>query len=106
MTQEQLCERAGLSLDAISRIEGGSRVPTLDTLRRIADGLSVPLEDLVRSDPPPKAATPEALRRLVALLEPEPEAVQEAIEEVARVVLRLAKGLPQKGSGRRRAPQA
>jgi transcriptional regulator with XRE-family HTH domain len=73
LTQEQLCERADLSLDAISRIEGGSRAPTLDTLKRIADGLGVPLEDLIRSDPPPKAATPEALSRLVALLEGEPE---------------------------------
>ena len=102
MTQEQLCERAGLSLDAISRIEGGSRVPTLDTAKRIADALRVPLEDLIRSEPLPKAPTPEPLRRLVALLEPEPKSVQEAVEEVARVVLKLTKAPPRKGAGKRR----
>jgi transcriptional regulator with XRE-family HTH domain len=36
LTQDKLCEYAGISSDSITRIEGGSRVPRLDTLEKIA----------------------------------------------------------------------
>jgi transcriptional regulator with XRE-family HTH domain len=52
LTQEQLCEHAGISIDAITRIESGSRTPTLSTLASIAKALGVdrkPLEAVVRS---------------------------------------------------------
>lgn len=47
LTQEALAERAGLDRQSINRIEQGHASPSLDTLIRIADGLGVPLRDLV-----------------------------------------------------------
>jgi transcriptional regulator with XRE-family HTH domain len=89
LTQEELCERAGISIDAVSRIEGGSRVPTLDTLQRIAGGLDVAVEELLKSGQPPKRLAAPAVRRLIALVEREPEAVQEAVEGAVRAMLRI-----------------
>ncbi|MFJ9036024.1 helix-turn-helix transcriptional regulator [Streptomyces sp. NPDC102406] len=42
-----LAERAGLDRQAINRIGRGHQSPVLDTLISIADGLGVPLRDLV-----------------------------------------------------------
>ncbi|WP_264484676.1 helix-turn-helix domain-containing protein [Streptomyces longhuiensis] len=47
MTQETLAEQAGLDRQSINRIEQGHASPILDNLIRIADGLGVPLRDLV-----------------------------------------------------------
>jgi transcriptional regulator with XRE-family HTH domain len=48
LTQQQLAERAGMDRQAINRIEQGHQSPILDNLLRIAEGLGVPLADLVR----------------------------------------------------------
>jgi transcriptional regulator with XRE-family HTH domain len=89
LTQEALCERAGLSLDAVTRIERGSRVPKLDTLERLADALDVSLVDLVRSDVPARApAVAKPVRRVLALIERQPAHVVEAVEAIARVLIR------------------
>lgn len=47
LTQEQLAERAGLSLDAVARIERGNRSPGLASCRRLARALGVSLTELV-----------------------------------------------------------
>lgn len=88
LTQEALCERAGISLDSVNRIEGGSRVPTLDTLERIARALDVSPSDLLRTTKPPRPALAASVARIVALIEREPAEVQETLEEVVRAVLR------------------
>ena len=46
MTQTQLAECAGLRQAYVSQIEAGSRVGTVDVLKRIAEALRVDLEDL------------------------------------------------------------
>ena len=99
LTQEALCERAEVSVDAVNRIENGTRVPTIDTLEKIALALGVSTTELLQKPPhrPVKAAA--AIRRVVALLEGEPEAMQEGVEEVVRSVLKLARsGRPKKRS--------
>lgn len=68
-SQEHLAEAAGLSRDAISRIERGDRQPSLDTLQRIANALEVTLSSLVDPAKPPAAGT--GARRTSALLLPE-----------------------------------
>lgn len=40
-----LAERCGLSINAISRIERGENSPTVSSLNRLADALSVPITD-------------------------------------------------------------
>jgi transcriptional regulator with XRE-family HTH domain len=50
MTQEDLSERAKISVSFLSMIERGERSPHLDTLAAIADGLEVRIVDLFESD--------------------------------------------------------
>ncbi len=46
-TQESLCYTIDLSLSQIARIETGKICPSIDTVRRIADGLGVPPKELL-----------------------------------------------------------
>ena len=48
LTQEQLAERAGLSLTYIGYVERGDNVPTLITILQIARGLEVRAAELLR----------------------------------------------------------
>lgn len=41
LTQAQLAERLGTTQSAIARLEGGGRLPTVDTLYRLAQALNV-----------------------------------------------------------------
>jgi len=47
LTQERLAERADSHWTYISEIENGHRNPGINILRRIADGLDVPLSELI-----------------------------------------------------------
>ena len=49
MTQEVLAERSGLSADTIRRLEHESFSPSLDTLRKLCDGLDLMLSTLFAS---------------------------------------------------------
>ena len=50
ISQRQLSERTGIAQADISRIETGDGNPTLQTLKRIADGLGMKLEIAFRSE--------------------------------------------------------
>ena len=47
LTQEQLAGAAGLTTNYVSDIERGKKVPSLTTILRLADGLSVAPADLL-----------------------------------------------------------
>ncbi|HOI86144.1 MAG TPA: helix-turn-helix transcriptional regulator [Acholeplasmataceae bacterium] len=47
VTQADLSEKTGITQQQISRYETGSRVPTIDAAARIAEALSVTLDELV-----------------------------------------------------------
>ncbi len=47
ITQEQLAEKCGLSPSFIGHIEGGTRIPSLETICRLAKELNVSLDYLV-----------------------------------------------------------
>jgi transcriptional regulator with XRE-family HTH domain len=94
LTQEQVCEAAGLSLDAISRIEHGSRVPTLATLDKLARALDLDVGELVADDEPRAPDVPKPIARVVGLLRPQPAAVQQAAEAVVVAFLRALKKSP------------
>ena len=81
----------------MSRIEGGSRAPTLDTLERLSRALGVAVADLLRTPPPKPSKHPPAVRRVVAMLETEPAPVQQAVEEVVRSVMRAIRTSTAKG---------
>lgn len=46
MTQEDLAEGAGVSVDLISNIERGINAPSFDTLEKLARTLGVPIKTL------------------------------------------------------------
>lgn len=48
-SQEKLAEKASLDRTFVSMIERGKRRPTLDTAKRIAEGLGVSLSSLIAS---------------------------------------------------------
>jgi transcriptional regulator with XRE-family HTH domain len=89
LTQEQLCERAGISIDAVSRIEGGSRVPTLDTIERLAKAFAVsPTAILERGPAGAEPRPPLPLRNIVALLEGQPEELQRLAQQLVAILVR------------------
>lgn len=51
LTQEQVANAAGLSLSDVGRIERGERDPGVRVLTKLAHGLGVEVEDLVRNQP-------------------------------------------------------
>lgn len=70
-SQEKLAEAAGLSKDAVSRIERGDRGPRLDTLEQIAKAVGTTLAKLVDfGEPTPRPSLQdERLRSLERSLE-------------------------------------
>ena len=89
MTQEELCKRAGISSDSVSRLEGGSRKPGLGTLERIAKAFGVPLTALFEGAPPPsERVVPASMRRVATLLETQPSDVLALAENVVNAVVR------------------
>jgi len=50
LTQEQLAERAQISISFLSMIERGERAPHLETLQKLAAGLEVQIEELFRQN--------------------------------------------------------
>lgn len=45
----EIAKRTHVNAGAISRIMSGERIPTADTLVKIADGLGIPYEDILRA---------------------------------------------------------
>ena len=50
LTQAELAERAGISVNFISLVERGLKSPTLSTMERLAAALKVPIMELFRFD--------------------------------------------------------
>jgi transcriptional regulator with XRE-family HTH domain len=89
LTQEQLCERADISVDAVSRIEGGTRVPTMETIERLAKAFAVtPTTFLDKAPALSEPVQPLPIRRVVSLLEGQPEELQRLAEQVVTILVR------------------
>lgn len=50
MTQSELAEAIGRRMDAISMIERGKSLPSLDTLAALSSAMNVPIETLIATD--------------------------------------------------------
>jgi transcriptional regulator with XRE-family HTH domain len=87
-TQAGLAERGGLTTQAVSRIERGTRAPTLETLDKLAAALGVSLGALADAAAvAPRARTlPDDLLAIVEPLRDQPTAVR---ARAARVVSAL-----------------
>lgn len=62
MTQEQLAQKAGVSLRSVTLWEGGSGEPTLRMLHRISEALDVPVGWLLGENVPPTQTIAEPAR--------------------------------------------
>lgn len=80
LSQASLGEMVGVEPDSIGRMERGKRLPTLDTLARIAGELNVAIGDLVDPDRPP-AATTNSMVALIAKLTPSQQELVRAVAE-------------------------
>ncbi len=87
LNQAQVSEAAGISVDALSRIENGGRSPSLHTLARIAPVFGVRVADLLSEEPPPAPKQSAAIRKMVSLLEREPEMLRRAAEKMIVVLV-------------------
>ena len=80
-TIAELAEAADISVDALTRIESGERVPTLNTLVDLATALGVTVTELF-DEPDPRYSA--ATMRLVQLAEGQAPKVRKAILDVVR----------------------
>lgn len=88
MTQEQVAERAGLSLQSVGEIERGRGNPTLVNVERLSDALEVELTELFDLGDV-KMTKEQAVQELLFLLEG-------ATEEQVRALLTMVRVLVQK----------
>lgn len=62
ITQDQLASRMGTSVSAISRLESGFHVPSMETLRKLAEALGGRVKiDIVGDETPKKGARSRSL---------------------------------------------
>lgn len=87
LTQEQLADLSNLAADTIRRAEPGSFAPSLRTLIKMAAGLCVPVELLLRDDFDQADDLAECIRAL-------PEHEFRIACAMVRVLARLAAGRP------------
>jgi transcriptional regulator with XRE-family HTH domain len=88
LTQAELCELAGISIDAVTRIERGSRVPTLETLEKLAAAFHVRLIDLLGQAAEQQISTTPAVRRIATRLQRQPAAIQDLAADLVQAFLK------------------
>jgi transcriptional regulator with XRE-family HTH domain len=67
-TQEELANRAGISVSFLSMIERGERLPHLETLAQLAESLGRTLAELFAAVDGKRPSTANKLRPLIAFL--------------------------------------
>lgn len=93
LTQEQLAERIGRSVDTVGNIERGVNATRIEIAYQIASELGVRLPELFTFEPgseAPRAGTGMASRALLDLLDGCDEGTADTLLDLVRVGLRLA----------------
>lgn len=68
LTQEDLAERVGRSVEAVSNMERGKSLPSFETIQQLATGLNVALKDLFDFDAE-EESDPDRNRLLIEISE-------------------------------------
>ena len=86
LNQEQLARRTNLQVSAVSLFETGSRKPSFDNLKRLADALNVTTDYLIGRVDDPVGSTSDDIvyRHLGQLSESDREIAEEMIEMLVR----------------------
>jgi transcriptional regulator with XRE-family HTH domain len=88
LTQEQLAERASLSVDVIRRIETLRATPMLETLEKICQALRVSLAELLRFEAPePPTERQQELEKLYLYLATRDAADIRSVRRVVEAVI-------------------
>ena len=87
LTQSQFAEIVDLSEDSVGKIERGITMPTIDTLRKMAKGLNIPLSGLLEEKTGKRATKGNALDDLVNYLKTKSQEDVRLIHDVALKVL-------------------
>lgn len=86
MTQEALAEKAGIVPNYVSQVERGDKIPTVETLARMAAALEVTLSELFLGA---DRAPPRQLREVERALAGRTAGQQRRILEIVEAALRL-----------------
>ena len=87
ITQRALAQRAGISLDAVHRIENGARHPNLESLYRIAQALGLSPVALLEQEQTTRTLRAR-VERVAHFLQSQPDEVVMAVDECARSIAR------------------
>lgn len=93
LTLEALAHIAGLTENYIGTIENGKRDPSLTTMRALADGLDVPLGELLGGSTKLKKAGREAAR----MFDQVDPTLREPISQLLKIAVSEAKAKPLQG---------
>lgn len=86
LRQEYVAEQIGIDAKSLSRIEGGSRFPSMETLEKIANVLNIPLRDFFEfpDTPEPVPAMRQYLKKRADNLD---EATLQRVVKAVKAVL-------------------
>lgn len=89
LTQAELAEKIEVEQETISRFERGATLPPLGRLADIADALSCPLEDLLRSGSPRLEDKAQGVAQMLkGLTDSDRQLVSEIIEQICARLLK------------------
>lgn len=85
----ELAERAGVSRDAVRKIENGETSPNLDTIHALCQALRVSLAEFFTT--PSGSREDQAIAQLAAYLADKPYERIQLVDQVARVIIEQLK---------------
>jgi len=88
LTQEELAEKANISANFLGHIERGTKRPTLDTLKKIADVLQIPMADLFATQPTYQLPSEDLfIKRFKSLIRDKKRKEKELVLRIAKMIL-------------------
>jgi len=89
LTQEELAEKADISANFLGHIERGTKRPTLDTLKKIADVLQTPIGTLFATEETYKLTREDLfVKRFMSLVRDRKGKEKELILKIAKMILK------------------
>jgi len=89
LTQEELAEKADISANFLGHIERGTKRPTLNTLKKIADVLQIPMGALFTTEKIYKLPREDLfIKRFMSLVRDKKGEERELILKIAKMILK------------------
>jgi len=91
LTQEELAEKANISANFLGHIERGTKRPTLDTLKKIADVLQIPMAELFATEATYQLPSEDLfIKRFKSLIRDKKRKEKELVLRIAKMILEKA----------------